>query len=275
LGEAVVGLGSAPECRFSRAATFPAEVKTHVRQALVCSIVAFAATVCVAFAALGPPSTDRAGEAVGRLLALTATAGIASGWIAARATPKWSWFKFVIVYAAICVALLVITAYGRNARAGERQAEASSSLSIAWPSGWIVQHLAGASSDPADHDLGSRERGLLGDPAAPSAVIEIGCVRIDKAVHLADEFTQIYRGAVDGYRRQGLAVTDARAAPTRIGVHEGLGAVLHAKRDAVELIQNYSLAQSSTCLLVATLTARREAFSANLDAYAAVKASVR
>jgi len=250
-------------------------MKTPVKQALVCSIAAFAAAVCVAFAALGPPSADRAGEAIGRLFALTATAGVVSGWLAARATPAWSWFKFVLVYAAIGVGLLIITAYGRSAHAGEAPAQvAGSPLSIAWPTGWTVQHLAGASSDPADRDLGSRERGLLGDPAAPTAVIEIGCVRIEKAVRLADEFTQIYRGAVDGYRRQGFVVTDAKAAPTRIGLHEGLGAELHARRDAVELVQNYSLAQSSTCLLVATLTARMEAFDANLGIYATVKASV-
>jgi len=249
-------------------------MKPHVTKALACSMAAFAAAVGVFYLAFGSPPADRAGEAVGRLLALTATAGVACGWVAARSAHAWSWFKFVAVYAGFCVALLLVAAYGKSTHAGEPQAPPGSPLAIVWPAGWTVQHLSGASSDPADRDLGSRERGLLGDTAAPTAVIEIGCVRRDRAARLDAEFKGIFAGAADGYRRQGFEVTETKPSPTHIGKQDGLGAVLYATQGGVELMQDFSLAPGPACLLVSTLTARKAAFYENLAAYAAVKASV-
>ena len=91
-------------------------MKRHARQALVCSVAAYALACGALFAWLGAPaSADGAAETLGRLFALTALSGVLCGWIVARSPHAWSWLKFAGMYALTAIALLALSAYGHAA----------------------------------------------------------------------------------------------------------------------------------------------------------------
>jgi hypothetical protein len=250
-------------------------MKLHNKQALVCSVSVTVVAVVLLFAFLGAPATaDGASESIGRLLGLTLVAGILCAWMAGKSAVAWSWLKFAGIYLATCIALLVLSAYGKTSQS--HAASAPAAFSVHWPKGWTVQHLEGISSDPADHDLGSRERGLLGDVKAPRAVIELSCIEKKAGeVNLSDQIGGILTGMTKGYSEQGFKVSTTKTTPTRLGNYDGLSAVLDAVRADGELMQNFSIAQSPACVFTLTLTAKKVEYDKNLMAYADVKASVR
>ena len=84
------------------------------RQALLCWVSALALSIAALFLFIGPPaSADGAGEAIGRLFAHTGFAALIGWLIARRATPPWSWTRFLLVYVALFVVLAVVTQAGR------------------------------------------------------------------------------------------------------------------------------------------------------------------
>ena len=253
-------------------------MKIHTRQAIGCSVVAFALACGALFTFSGAPSSaGGAGEAMGRLFALTGLAGLLCGWVAAKSPRLWSWPKFVGVYALTCVLMLALTAHSHAAQPAAANAVVPD-FTVKWPTQWTVQHLDGVSSDPRDRLLGSRERALFGDVKAPHAVIEIGCMHLvdGKPVKLAEEFERILNGISKGYESKGYVVSISKHYFTHVGTYDGLAATLVAVGGDTELIQSLSLAQSATCLLTSSLSSRSKAeYEANLDAYLDAKLSVR
>jgi hypothetical protein len=253
------------------------EMKRHHRQALICSVAAAVLAIVALFAFLGAPrSSEGAGEAIGRVLVLSAVAGLVCGWIAGRSPLPWSWPKFVGIYLTAFIVVLVVSAYGNSTKSDAAETAPATKLSIRWPQGWTVQHLVGISSAPEDRDLGYRERGILGDAKSPTAVIEVSCLnKPAQTLDNAEQIDSILANMRKGYESQGFIVSMTAAAPTRIGNYDGLTARMDAKRGEVDLLQNFSIAQSSNCLLTMTLTAKQADYDANLKTYDEVKASVK
>jgi hypothetical protein len=254
-------------------------MKIHTKQAIVCSVVGFV-LACGALYTFqsAPASADGAGEAMGRLFALTGLAGTLCGWVAAKGPRPWSWPKFVGVYALTCVLMLVLTAHSHAAAQPSTATAVTPTFTVKWPAQWAVQHLDGVSSDPRDRGLGTRERVLFGDAKAPRAAIEVGCMQLveGRPIKLAKEFERIVRGISKSYEDKGYLVAISKHYFTLVGTYDGLAATLVASNEDVELIQTLSIAQSATCLLTSSLSARNKAeYEANLDAYLDVKLSVR
>ncbi len=253
-------------------------MKIHTRQAIACSVVAFALACGALFAFLGAPaSAEGAGEAMGRLFALTGLAGLVCGWVAAKSPRLWSWPKFVGAYALTCVLILALTAHSYAVQPASGNA-VGPDFTAKWPTRWTVQHLDGISSDPRARGLGSRERGVFGDAKAPDAMIEVGCMHLvdGKPVKLAEEFERILSGVSKGYEDKGYVVSISKRYFTHVGTYDGLAATLVAVGEDTELIQGLSIAQSATCLLTSSLSSRSKAqYEANLGAYLDVKLSVR
>ena len=106
-------------------------MKRHVKQALACSALGLVVSIALLFAFLGPPASGGgASEAIGRLFAMTAIAGIICGWMAGRSPQAWEWPKFAGVYVLVCVGLLVVSTFGR-AHAAEHSAAPVRSASFA------------------------------------------------------------------------------------------------------------------------------------------------
>ena len=252
-------------------------MKRPHQQALICSVAAAVLAIVVLFAFLGAPrSSEGAGEAIGRVIALVLVAGLVCGWIAGRSPLPWSWPKFVGIYLTAVIVVLVVSAYGNSTKSDAAESAPASAVSIRWPPGWTVQHLDGVSSAPEDRDLGYRERGVLGDATAPTAVIEVSCLhKPERTLDDAEQINSILATMRKGYESKGFVVSMTAAAPTHIGSYGGLTARMDAKRGEVDLLQNFSIAQSSSCLLTMTLTAKKADFDANLKTYDDVKASVK
>lgn len=84
------------------------------KQAMLCWVGALALVIAAPFAFLGPPaSPDGAGESIGRAFAHTGTAALICWYLARRATPPWSWGRFVLIYVAVVILLAVVTTAGR------------------------------------------------------------------------------------------------------------------------------------------------------------------
>ena len=106
-------------------------MKIPVKQALVCSGAAFALG-CAALFVFGAAqaSADKAGEAIGRLLALTALAGVLCGWMSAKSPTAWSWAKFAAAFALTAAVLWALAEHGRAMAAQAPDAVAEEDATI-------------------------------------------------------------------------------------------------------------------------------------------------
>ena len=87
-------------------------------QALFCWFIALALIVATLFVLLGVPATpDGAGEAIGRAIAHTGVASLATWLIARKKDPAWSWGRFATVYVAMLVVIGIIASIGHKSRA--------------------------------------------------------------------------------------------------------------------------------------------------------------
>ncbi len=91
-------------------------------KALVFWFAAICIGVALLLAQLGAPGgAEAAGESVGRLLAHTGLAALATWRLARRKTPQWSWLKSALVYVAAMVMIAVIVNF-RGVKAAETHA---------------------------------------------------------------------------------------------------------------------------------------------------------
>ena len=247
-----------------------AVMKQHVRRAVVCSV---SATVVAAFGFrwfLG----ELGAEALGRLFAIAAFAGLMCGWLAGRAKPSWSLFKFTGVYAACFAAAILISARGHTSP-GASAADARG-FSVQWPDGLTVQHLDGVSSADSDRSLGYRERGLLGSASAPKGVIEVACgTKPEHPMENSAALADVLAATTRGYQAQGFNVTTTAPTPQRMGAFDGTMAQMSASHEEHKLRQSIAITQNAQCMLSVTYTAKAEDYEANLASYIAVLASLR
>ncbi|HKE46489.1 MAG TPA: hypothetical protein VKB52_00370 [Rhodanobacteraceae bacterium] len=84
-------------------------------QALLCWITALTLIVAALFVFLGVPETpDGAGEAIGRVIAQTGIASLATWLIARKKDPAWSWGRFAAVYVAMLVVIGIVASIGHK-----------------------------------------------------------------------------------------------------------------------------------------------------------------
>src|SRR6188472_61553 len=91
----------------------PGPTSRPFAKAFVCAGGAFLAAIAALYGALGPPSSEGAGEALGRLAMTAAFPALITGLLARRAAEAWTWLKFLLVYGLCLVAVLVILTFGQ------------------------------------------------------------------------------------------------------------------------------------------------------------------
>ena len=245
-------------------------------KALVCAVAGFCLSAALLFALLGAPaSTDGAIEAFGRLFAMTTIAALLAHWIARKAAPIWSWPKFSLVYAAMVVALLLISSQGR-AHGANRDDVAAAPYHVNWPDGWDVQHLQGASSAPQDAQLGSREMATKSVNGTPAAVIAVTCIawHDGSRSNLDAEMRKLFDGTAAGYEKRAFKFSACTVHATMIGKYAALQFELTASNENAVLKQALALAFSPACYLSATFSASPASYVEYLPAFDRVKSGI-
>ena len=149
-------------------------------------------------------------------------------------------------------------------------------MQVHWPAGWSGEHLAGISSDPAVRDLGFREKGRRTDAKAPPGFIEVTCrYTLWSAESDEQHIEQLLDDVVKNYEKKGYSVMATPPKSARVGPYTALTASLEYQHDDADIMQTFTVAQNSKCLIDVMLTARRSNYDANVAAYEAVKAAVR
>ena len=83
--------------------------------ATLVSLLGFSGIVALLHATLGPAdSASGAGEALGRLGAACACAGVIVGWLGSKAVKRWSWWGWVWRWSAVLAVLWALAAYGQH-----------------------------------------------------------------------------------------------------------------------------------------------------------------
>lgn len=223
------------------------------KQAWVCWIVAAAGLALALRLALGPAgSAEGAGEAIGRLVALTGTAAFATWFVARRRTPAWGWPRFVASYVLAVVLIAVVTAFGR-ARAGD--AARPFPLALEAPAGWTSENLDGLSSAPQDRLLGQRLRQQR-EGAAGKVVLEASCGWLERndAGAPGAELAALQRSLAEAYGAQGLQVEPSAIRGVRHGGREWQVARIEVHQDGTAvLVQRIAMGRSTRCALTVVL----------------------
>ncbi|SFN65257.1 protein of unknown function [Dokdonella immobilis] len=237
------------------------------RQALVLWMVGLGLAIAVLFGVLGPPrSSDGAGEALGRLLALTGCAALASWLLARNREPEWTWLRFGLVYAAAIVVIAVISSFGRASAAEPWP------FSISFPAGWSVARLEGVSSAAEDLDRGVRTRGRRDDEAG-TVILEIGCTTLveGKSIDIAGEMDDVIEATDSAFEAQGIVSESARPVVEK---HAGLGWRIAetTSRNAAgtQVRRTLAMSRNAHCLLVATMVGTPRAHDLQRGTFRAV-----
>lgn len=249
-------------------------MQRHTKQALACWAVAALGLAGLLRAALGPAgSAEGAGEAIGRVFALTGAAALATGWMARRRSPPWSWARFAGTYVLAVLGLGLVSAFGR-ARAADSD---DWPLRLELPPPWSSERLEGLSSAPADQALGRRLR-LRHDDANGTVLIELACGwrdRLDDAPP-AQDLLQVQRNLAQALTVQGL---EATMSPARTESHAGrqwhVAEVSAQNDDGVVLRQRFALTRSDRCALSAVLAGQPAAFEAHDATFERALATLR
>jgi hypothetical protein len=236
-------------------------------QALVFWGVALGLALLVLFAVLGPPgSSEGAGEAVGRLLALTGFAALATWMLARKKMPEWTWLRFGLVYFAAIVVLIVISSFGR-ARAAEAWP-----FSVTFPPGWTIEKLQGVSSAPEDLDKGVRTRGRWsgGDGVV---ILEVGCATLvaGKPVEIAKEMDEVIEATNSAYEVQGIvSASTPPTAERHAGLEWRIADATSRNAAGTQIRRTLAMSQNAHCLLVANLVSTPSAHERQRDALGTV-----
>jgi hypothetical protein len=250
-------------------------MQTPAKQALACWAVAALGLGLLLRIALGPAgSAEGAGEALGRLFALTGAAALATWWLARRRTPAWGWTRFAGAYVLAVLLLAAVSAFGRARAAPLDEAWP---LQLELPAPWTGERLEGLSSAPQDQALGRRLR-LRHDDANGTALIELSCgwrERLDESTP-AQDVLKLQRSLADALSGQGL---EAALSPPRVerrGARQWHVADVTAQNDeGVVLRQRFALSQSERCALTAVLAGQPAAFEAQQDTFDRALATLR
>lgn len=237
-------------------------MQTPAKQALACWIVAALGLGLALRVALGPAgSAEGAGEALGRLFALTGAAALATWWLARRRAPPWGWARFVGAYVLAVLLLAVVSAFGRARAAPPDMAWP---LQLELPTPWTSERLEGLSSAPQDQGLGRRLR-LRHDDARGTALIELSCGWRERlhASTPAQDVTKVQRSLADALASQGLEAALSPPRAERHGTRQWHVADVTAQNDeGVVLRQRFALSQTERCALTAVLAGQPAAFEA-------------
>jgi hypothetical protein len=246
-------------------------MRRHFTQAIVCSIGGLGLSVAALFVFLGPPaSAGGAGEAIGRLFAMSVIAAAVCAWLAGQGGQPWTWAKFAAAYALACVVLLFLAASGRARAAGDE-----AMTTIAWPSGWTLRHLEGLSSRPEDQPHGWRERAVLGEGSVPDAAIELACQPSSAEGPVDDAFAGLVDGLAASYHQRGFDVDVTAPVAAHIGGRPALTATLTAAKGAQQVRQDLAMTRTAHCLAVLTFSARPAEYARYRSVYLQVVASLR
>jgi hypothetical protein len=232
------------------------------KQAWICWGVAALGLIAGLRFWMGPAAgAEGGGEAIGRLVALTGAAALATWFVARRQVPGWGWARFAIIYVCAVILLAVISASGRS-RAEDFVR--SFPLALDTPDGWNVEQLEGLSSQSQDRLLGNRLRQQW-NGADGNAVLEASCAWIDRnetGVPEA-ELEKVLRQLGKAYVAQGLQVTSSRVRSESHAGRTWAIADLEVSRDeSAVLSQRTAMSRSPQCALSVVLAASPLAFAA-------------
>lgn len=237
------------------------------RQAFVYWGVALGLALLVLFAVLGAPrSSEGAGEAVGRLLALTGCATLATWMLARKKMPEWTWLRFGLVYFAAIVGLVIISSFGR-ARAAEAWP-----FSVTFPPGWTIEKLQGVSSAPEDLDQGARMRGRWSGEAGV-VILEVGCATLHagKPVDIASEMDEVIEATDSAYEAQGIvSASEPPTAERHAGLEWRIAETTSRNASGAQIHRTLGMSRNAHCLLVANMVGTPSAEDLQQNAFRAV-----
>jgi hypothetical protein len=236
-----------------------AEMSKAGRQAWACWAVAAFGLLGLLRLALGPAGgAEGAGEAIGRLLALTGVAALATWWLARRRAPAWGWARFAGTYVLALLLLALASAFGR--------ARAEAPLGwpeLAVPEGWTSERLEGASSAPQDQERGRRLRQQW-HGATGTVVLEATCAWLARTEVSAPgaELAKAQRHIGAAYAAQDVQVTPSPIRSAQFGGRDWRIADLQMRQqDAVVLRMRVAMARTSRCALSVMFAGAPEPFA--------------
>jgi hypothetical protein len=226
------------------------------------------------FVVLGSPRTpEGAGEAIGRGLTHTGIAALVV-WLFARGS-DWSWLKFVSLYFVAFVGAAIVSTSGhfQDATGSEQHWP----FEAAFPDGWTVERLKGASSSPQDQSLGVREIARFGTGTG-APVIQLSCVENSKseAIDLDQMLERMASGLETQYASPRSNTKSVKSKAMNIHGHPARSIITTVSLDGNRVLQQESLvSQTDECLFAAQVAALPSEFERASAVFRSVVGTIR